>query len=453
MDARPVVCLRSARMTARANPAERLASRVMWGMIVGLLCGAGLRFASNHAASAAPTIEWLAVQVLDPLGLVFLRLLFFVVVPLVFASLALGVVQLGRLEALGPLAGRTFLLFAVNMAVGVALGLLVMNVVRPGQRMDEQTRTVLLEKYAPEAAKTKARAEQQPRLNLRSLVEMFMPANLLRAVVDFQVLPLIVFALLVGAAGTQLPEARRRALADFLETTTELMTRIVHFAMTLAPYAVAALLASIVIKAGFDIVKALSLFVASLLAVMAVHLFGTMSLLLKLLSKRSPVAFFKAIRAVLVTAFSTSSSNATLPTSIQVSREELGVSASTAGFVLPLGATMNMSGTALYEGCVVLFIAQVYGIPLDLGSQTVLLVLAVLSAVAVAGIPGASLPLIVGLMASFKIPPEGIALIYGADRILDMARTTLNVAADVVTACIVDEASATKVAADATPRQ
>ena len=453
MDARPVVCLRSARMTARANPAERLASRVMWGMIVGLLCGAGLRFASNHAASAAPTIEWLAVQVLDPLGLVFLRLLFFVVVPLVFASLALGVVQLGRLEALGPLAGRTFLLFAVNMAVGVALGLLVMNVVRPGQRMDEQTRTVLLEKYAPEAAKTKERAEQQPRLNLRSLVEMFMPANLLRAVVDFQVLPLIVFALLVGAAGTQLPEARRRALADFLETTTELMTRIVHFAMTLAPYAVAALLASIVIKAGFDIVKALSLFVASLLAVMAVHLFGTMSLLLKLLSKRSPVAFFKAIRAVLVTAFSTSSSNATLPTSIQVSREELGVSASTAGFVLPLGATMNMSGTALYEGCVVLFIAQVYGIPLDLGSQTVLLVLAVLSAVAVAGIPGASLPLIVGLMASFKIPPEGIALIYGADRILDMARTTLNVAADVVTACIVDEASATKVAADATPRQ
>lgn len=420
-------------------------------MIVGLLCGAALRFASNHAASAAPGIQWLAVQVLDPLGLVFLRLLFFVVVPLVFASLALGVVQLGRLEALGPLAGRTFLLFAVNMAVGVALGLLVMNVVRPGQRMDEQTRAVLLEKYAPEAAQTKERAEQQPRLNLRSLVEMFMPGNLLRAVVDFQVLPLIVFALLVGAAGTQLAEARRRALADFLETTTELMTRIVHFAMTLAPYAVAALLASIVIKAGLDIVKALSLFVASLLAVMAVHLFGTMSLLLKLFTQRSPAAFFKAIRTVLVTAFSTSSSNATLPTSIQVSREELGVSASTAGFVLPLGATMNMSGTALYEGCVVLFIAQVYGVPLDLGSQVVLLVLTVLSAVAVAGIPGASLPLIVGVLASFKIPPEGIALIYGADRILDMARTTLNVAADVVTACIVDESTGAKVATRTTP--
>ncbi len=420
----------------------------MWGMIVGLVFGAVLRLTGNRVPSTAPATEWLATQVLDPLGLVFLRLLFFVVVPLVFASLALGVVQLGRLEALGPLAGRTFMLFGLNMAVGVALGLLVMNVVRPGQRMDEQTRTVLLEKYAPEAAKTKERAEQQPRLSLRSLVEMFMPGNLLRAVVDFQVLPLIVFALLVGAAGTQLPEARRLALADFLEIVTELMTRIVHFAMTLAPYAVAALLASIVIKAGLDIIKALSLFVVCLLAVMAVHLFGTMSLLLKLFSKRSPVAFFKAIRTVLVTAFSTSSSNATLPTSIQVSREELGVSASTAGFVLPLGATMNMSGTALYEGCVVLFVAQVYGVPLDLGSQIVLLVLAVLSAVAVAGIPGASLPLIAGLLASFKIPPEGIALIYGADRILDMARTTLNVAADVVTACIVDEAAAKAAAPD-----
>jgi DAACS family dicarboxylate/amino acid:cation (Na+ or H+) symporter len=151
------------------------------------------------------------------------------------------------------------------------------------------------------------------------------------------------------------------------------------------------------------------------------------------------VGFFKATRAILVTAFSTSSSNATLPTTIQVSREALGISASTAGFVLPLGATMNMSGTALYEGCVVLFVAQVYGVPLSLGSQVTLLLLAVLSAVAVAGIPGASLPLIVGLLANFRIPPEGIALIIGVDRVLDMARTTLNVAADVVTACIVDE--------------
>jgi dicarboxylate/amino acid:cation (Na+ or H+) symporter, DAACS family len=177
------------------------------------------------------------------------------------------------------------------------------------------------------------------------------------------------------------------------------------------------------------------------LGVMLLHLFGTMSLLLRLLSRRKPLEFFAAIRTILVTAFSTSSSNATLPTTIQVSRENLGISASTAGFVLPLGATMNMSGTALYEGCVVLFIAQVYGVPLALGQQVTLLFLSVLSAVAVAGIPGGSLPLIIGLLVNFGIPAEGIALILGTDRILDMARTTLNVAADVVTACIVDERS------------
>lgn len=408
-------------------------------MGVGLALGLALRLAADHSPGAARVAEWLAREALDPLGMVFLRLLFFVVVPLVFASLALGIVQLGRLQALGPLAGRTFALFGVNMAVGVALGLLVMNTVRPGHSLAPQTRTALLERYAPDAQQVQARAAQQPQISARTLVEMLLPANLPRAVVDFQILPLIVFALLVGSAALALPETRRAGLHSALETTTDLMIRLVHFAMTLAPYAVAALLASVVVRAGFDIVKALGLFVASLLLAMAVHLFGTMSVLLKLLSHRRPGEFFRAIGSVLITAFSTSSSNATLPTSLQISRERLGVSPGVAGFVLPLGATMNMSGTALYEGCVVLFVAQVFGVPLGLGSQVVLLLLTVLSAVAVAGIPGASLPLIVGLLATFGIPPEGIALIYGADRILDMARTTLNVAADLVTACIVND--------------
>jgi DAACS family dicarboxylate/amino acid:cation (Na+ or H+) symporter len=157
------------------------------------------------------------------------------------------------------------------------------------------------------------------------------------------------------------------------------------------------------------------------------------------LSRRSLPEFYRAVRVVLVTAFSTSSSNATLPTSLQVCREDLRVSPGVAGFVLPLGATMNMSGTALYEGCVVLFLAQIYGVPLNLGAQITLLLLAVLSAVAVAGIPGGSLPLIAGLLASFGVPPEGLAIIIGVDRVLDMARTALNVGADLVTAVIVDE--------------
>src|SRR6185436_13168691 len=257
----------------------------------------------------------------------------------------------------------------------------------------------------------------------------------LSAITDFEVLPLIVFALLVGAAGTTLSDVARAKLQSGLEIVSELMTRIVQFALFFAPIAVPAMISSVIIKYGFSVLQSLIVFVVGVLVVMAIHLFGTMSVMLRLLSTKSPRVFFRAIRTILITAFSTSSSNATLPTTIQVSRENLEISQSTAGFVLPLGATMNMSGTALYEGCVVLFIAQVYGIHLGVGQQLILLLLSVLSAVAVAGIPGASLPLVVGLLANFGVPPEGIALILGVDRFLDMARTVLNVAADIVTAC------------------
>ena len=232
------------------------------------------------------------------------------------------------------------------------------------------------------------RAAQQESLSFRVLVEMFMPRNLVKSVVEFQLLPLILFALLVGAAGTRLSEGHREGMAAVLQVVMEVMTEIVHYALKLAPYGVAALVGSVVIVAGAQVLRPLLWFVVGVSGVLALHLFGSMSLFLKLFSRRSPRVFFRAVRSVLITAFSTSSSNATLPTSIQVSQEVLKVSPSTAGFVLPLGATMNMSGTALYEGCVVLFVAQVYGVDLSLGSQLTLLILAVLSAVAVAGIPG-----------------------------------------------------------------
>lgn len=426
-------------MGEHSGHSSRLARRIMWGMAAGMALGLIARLAAGWMPRLGPAAEWVVLELLDPVGQIFLRLLFFVVVPLVFGSLALGVVQLGDLRKLGPLAGRTFLLFAVNMAISVALGLLIMNAVKPGLHMNRQVRAELTARYQAEARTVQERAEQQPSISLRSLVEMFMPRNVVRAVVDFQILPLILFALLVGCAGTQLRPELHRRLRNALEILTELMTRIVHYAMLLAPFGVAALLAGLVMRSGLDVLGAIGVFVLCVLGGLAIHLFGTLPLMLRLLTRRSPREFFRAIRPVLVTAFSTSSSNATLPSSIQISREELGVSESTAGFVLPLGATMNMSGTALYEGCVVLFVAQVYGGAMPLGSQAVLLVLTVLSAVAVAGIPGASLPLIAALLTHFHLPVEGLALILGADRVMDMARTVLNVAADLVTACIVDE--------------
>ncbi len=445
------------------SSSDQLANRILRSLVLGLLAGvltlwlgpkivlsAGVQeglapFGLKSTTTGLELMRSVATAVLDPFGKIFLRLLFFVIIPLVFASLATGVVQLGRPGKLGPLAGRTFLFFFLNMGIGVALGLIMMNTLNPGNFIDEATKARLMTEFGSTAARHVATSQGQAGLSFAVIVEMFMPANLLGAVAGQSpgrigdVLPLILFAILVGVAGMMLTAEKRRRLQDGLELVTELMTGIVHLALRLAPYAVPCLIYSVVVKSGFDIIISLGVFLLGCAGVMALHLFGTMSVWLKMWTTWSPRAYFTAIKEVLVTAFSTSSSNATLPAALENAVEKLKISPSTAGFVLPLGTTMNMSGTALYEGCVVLFVAQVFGIDLSLGQQITLLFLSVLSAVAVAGIPGGSLPLIAGLLATFGIPPEGIGIILGTDRILDMCRTATNVGCDLTTAVVVDE--------------
>ena len=423
---------------------ERLANRILIGMLAGAAAGAATLVVGAFAPSVLAGARWVATNALDPFGQVFLRLLFFVVMPLVFASLAAGVVQLGRLSSLGPLAGRTFALFFFNMAIAVALGMLMMNLIQPGNRLDDATQARLMEEYGGAAQQQIDRNAQSPALTPALIVDMFMPRNLLGAFVGSDrnvlgdVLPLIVFAILIGAAGATLAPEHRARVQNALALVTELMTTIVHFALRLAPYAVPAMIYSVVVKIGFEILVALGVFVVGCAACMLIHLFGTMSLWLKLWTRHRPLDFFRQIRTVLLTAFSTSSSAATLPAALDAAQNQLGVRPSVAGFVLPLGTTMNMSGTALYEGCVVLFVAQVFGFDLGLGQQVTLLVLAVFSAVAVSAIPGGSLPLIAGLLIAFGIPPEGIGIILGVDRLLDMTRTMVNVGSDVVTTLVVD---------------
>ena len=421
-----------------------LANRILYGLLFGVIAGLITLGVGHYSPSSLVFMRKVATSVFDPFGQVFLRLLFFVVIPLVFASLAAGVAQLGRLDRLGPLAGRTFALFFLNMAIAVGLGLLMMNVLRPGDHLDPAAKTMLMQEFGGAAQKHVATSAATPSVDLAGLVEMFMPKNLFGAVVGHtnstigDVLPLILFALLVGVVGTQLTEAKRQQLLSALDLVSELMTGIVQIALKLAPYAVPLMIYSVIVKVGLDILVALGVFALGCLAVMLFHLFGTMSLWLRLWTERKPLEFFRDIRGVLITAFSTSSSNATLPAALECSKNTLGLKPSVAGFVLPLGTTMNMSGTALYEGCVVLFVAQVFGVDLSVGQQLTLLFLSVLSAVAVAGIPGGSLPLIAGLLVTFGIPPEGIGIVLGVDRLLDMARTMTNVGSDLVTTVVVD---------------
>jgi Na+/H+-dicarboxylate symporter len=422
----------------------RLANRILLGLVIGAVAGALTLLAGTPWPALLQAAQRISTALLDPFGQVFLRMLFFVVIPLVFSSLATGVVQLGRLGDLGPLAGRTFALFFFNMAIAVALGLAMMNVVNPGDQLDPATKTHLVAEYGGGAANPSQIQAASPEVSLKTFVDMFMPRNLFGAFVGSnrnllgEVLPLILFAIFVGAAGTTLAEEKRRRLQAGLEMITELMTKIVNFALKLAPFAVPAMIYSVVVKIGFDILAALAVFVVGCTAMMLLHLFGTMSIWLKLWTHRGPLGFFRDIKTVLITAFSTSSSAATLPTALATAQSPLGLRPSVAGFVLPLGTTMNMSGTALYEGCVVLFVAQVFGIELDLIHQITLLLLAVFSAVAVAAVPGGSLPLIAGLLITFGIPPEGIGIILGVDRLLDMTRTMVNVGSDMVTTAVVD---------------
>lgn len=420
-----------------------LAKRILWGLVIGVVAAViTLGIGYLHPATLE-VMRKISTAVFDPFGQIFLRMLFFVVIPLVFASLASGVAQLGQLSKLGPLAGRTFGLFFANMFIAVMLGLVMMNTVQPGHHLDEQSRAQLLQEYGSHAESIGSQAKR-PHMDFAMLVEMFMPRNLVGAVAGSSrdalgdVLPLILFAILVGAAATQLPGRQRKRVQAALDTITDLMTRIVGYALELAPYAVPAMIYSVVVKVGPDVLVALSVFVIGCAVALALHLFGTMSVWLRFLAKRSPRTYFRQIETLLITAFSTSSSAACLPTSLAVAHDELKLSPSTAGFVLPLGATMNMSGTALFEGCVVLFVAQTFGVELALGQQFILMLMSVLSAVAVAGIPGGSLPMIAGLLATFGVPPEGIGIIIGVDRILDMMRTTVNVGSDIVVATVVD---------------
>jgi DAACS family dicarboxylate/amino acid:cation (Na+ or H+) symporter len=430
-------------LQAVADNDRALAHRILVGLVAGVIAGIVTLLLGPLIPGLLPGARWLAVHVLDPFGQVFLRLLFFIIIPLIFASLTIGVLQLGDLRRFGPLAGRTFLFFFLNMSIAAALGLTMMNVVQPGAHLSTQARERLVSEFTGPAAPT-VRAAQSPDITPSSIVDMFMPRNLAGAVTGShretigEMLPLILFAILVGVAATRLEERRRAGVKETLQTVADLMTSIVRLALRLAPYAVPALMYSVIVKIGFDILKALGAFVAGCVVVLLIHLFGTMSLWLKAWTAWTPRRFFSEIRDALITAFSTSSSMATLPTAMLVARERLGVSQTTTSFVLPIGTTMNMSGTALYEGCVVLFIAQIFGVHLDFGQQVTLLLLAVLSAVAVSGIPGGALPLIAGLLVAFGLPPESIGIILGIEGLLGATRTMVNVGADIVTATVVD---------------
>jgi DAACS family dicarboxylate/amino acid:cation (Na+ or H+) symporter len=384
-------------------------------------------------------VEWVVFHITEPAGELFLRLLLMTVIPLVFSSLIVGISGIGDIRKLGRIGLKCFIYTVVISALSVVIGIAMANLVRPGQRIDPATAQALVQRYGSDAGRRvqAATAQAGPSPSpFMQVVRTLVPSNPVAAVASEtpNMLYLMFFAVIVAIAITLLPEDGTRPLIHFLEALFQVSTKIIDIVMWFAPFAVACLLFTTTARFGFDLLRALGWYVVAVLTGLALHMFGVYSLSVGLLSRISPLEFFRRIRTVMLTAFSTSSSNATLPTALRASEENLGVPREINTFVLTVGATMNQNGTALYEGVTVLFLAQLAGIHLSLGQQIVVAYLAILGGVGTAGVPSGSIPFIIVVLTTIGVNPSLIALILGVDRILDMCRTTLNVTGDITAA-------------------
>lgn len=416
-----------------------------WRILAGLVAGAVLGTCGNlFLGPGHEGLRWAVDNVAQPAGQVFLRLIFMVVLPLVFSALVLGVVEIGDLTRLRRMGAVTLALTVLLSGASVGIGLGVANALRPGDRLSEVTRTELRERYAS-TERTGAMVEQGRQAKpLRTVLLDLIPKNPLQEMVGALdgsspgggMLAVMVFALLFGAAITAAP-ARTTALVAVLEGLYDVSMVVIGWAMLLAPFGVAGLVFSLTATLGLEILETLAGFVAAVLLALALHAVVVYGFAIRAIAGMSPVAFFSAISDAVVTAFGTSSSNATLPTSLRVAEENLGLHREVSRFVLTVGATANQNGTALYEGITVLFLAQVFGVHLGFAQQATVVLMAILAGVGTAGVPGGSLPLIAVLLTTVGVPAEGIGIILGVDRVLDMCRTTLNVSGDlVIAACV-----------------
>jgi len=416
-----------------------LHTKILIGLLIGVIAGVTVNrlFGGDHAR-----VAWTIDNITNPVGQLFLRLLLMIVVPLVFSSLVVGVAGIGDIRKLGRVGLKSFGYCLVISAISVAIGITLANTIRPGNRIDPATATALQQRYSSAATTvvqdaTKPGAATTP---LMSVVETLVPKNPFFAVAnkeDANMLHLMFFGLVIGIAITLLPVTVTAPVLRVLEGLYEITAKIIEIIMKFAPFAVACLLFNTTARFGLDLLAALGWFVVTVLLGLSLHMFGVYSLSVYFLSRISPLEFFRRVKTVILTAFSTSSSNATLPTALRVSEQNLGVPQHINSFVLTVGATANQNGTALYEGVTVLFLAQLAGVDLTLGQQLMVVYLAIIGGIGTAGIPSGSIPFIIGVLVTVGINPALIAIILGVDRILDMCRTTLNVTGDMTAATYV----------------
>ena len=403
----------------------KLHTKILLALLVGAIAGIVVNqtIGDEHAAAV-----WVNTYLAGPAGQIFLRLLFMIVMPLVFCSIALGVAGLGDLRKAGRVGGKAIGYFLGTTLLAATFGLLVVTVIKPGSAVPESVRTELMASYSEDAT-ARIAAQESGGFGIQTFVNI-VTRNPVKSAADGDMLGVIFFGLMFGAALTRISPERAKPMIDVLQAINDVVIVIVGMAMKLAPFGVAGLIFGVTSQFGFELLRPLASYVAVVLGALLVHLFVILALIIRFVMGLSPLVFFSRIRSAMVTAFSTSSSSATLPTALKTAEESLGVPPKIAGFVLPLGSTMCMNGTSIFEGITVLFLCQVFGVDLSLGAQAMVVMMAVITAIGAAGVPGGSIPLLVGILYMVGVPGEGIAIVLGIDRILDMTRTMVNVSSD-----------------------
>ena len=414
--------------------------KLHWQIILGLLLGTLYGVAAANWGWGGFTADWIA-----PFGKIFINLLKLIAMPLVLASLVCGVASLSDFKKLSRMGGKTIGLYLATTAVAVTIGLLVVNTINPGKKLPPETRAQLQEQYKSDVAKRSEVAEEtKKRGPLQPLVDM-VPSNFLKASGNNRAMLQVVFAsLLFGAALVLVEERKRKPIYDVFAGLQEVVIKVVHLIMLMAPIGVFALIADTINTMAKDdpsqiisLLGSLGWYCAAVIIGLALHTTIVYLGLLKLLTPLSIKQFFKGIGQAQLLAFSTSSSGATLPVTMKCAEENLGVSKEVSSFVLPLGATINMDSTALYQAVAAVFIAQASGIELTIAAQVTIVFTAVLASIGTAAVPGAGIVMLIVILEAINVPGEGIALILGVDRILDMCRTVVNVTGDSTVATII----------------
>ena len=386
-------------------------------------------------AMKSPISSWgqLLLSILGPIGDVFMRLLKMVIVPLVFSSLLVGVASLGDIRKLGRLGSRTIGLYIGTTAVAVAIGLLCANLVTPGSFIDAEAKAKLLSEFQGVASTRSEAAAQAPSM-IDNLLQII-PTNPIGSLAAGEMLQIIFFALLLGISLTMLKD-KGETLIRFFDDLQEAMIVLINLIMKLAPYGVAALVAAVIGQSGWSVLKALLVYTVTVLIGLSLHALLVYGGIVRVLAKLPLSEFFKAIRPAQLLAFSTSSSSAALPVSMECAEKNVKMSKEVASFVLPLGSTVNMDGTALYQGVAAVFIAQVFGLDLTIGDQLSIVLAATMASIGAAGVPGAGIVTLALVLTTSGIPQVGLALILGMDRLLDMFRTAVNVTGDLSVATV-----------------